>query len=321
MTNDLAAITCFFSYVKNPYAIKRYKEFSQNLERQGVKLYTVELAFNDEDFLLDDDVYLRLRSDTVLWHKEALLNLLVKRLPPHVKKVAWLDADIFINDDNWVNKASHALEEYELVQMGEEFNFLKESTLNSGNWDTKERSSMKTIGWAYINEPSKKCDFKYHHVGLGWAAKRAFFENVGLFDYDVTGTGDTITYFSSAGLMQENETAWVRDYYKKNSPSILPHLEEYKKKAYNFVQGKVSYLDTVINHRYHCPVKRRGYYSRMDLLKGINYKEDLVRDKNHLFEWKNKSMNKPFEIFFSRKDTHVDQKCEYYNIDKYYETT
>ena len=321
MTEDFAVITCFFSYSKNSYAIKRYKEFRDNLKRQGVRLCTIELAFNDEEYLLDGDVYLRYRSDTVLWHKEALLNSLAKKLPPFITKVAWLDSDIFIQDDTWADKVSQMLEEHRLIQIGRHFYFLKESVLNSGEWDKEERSSMNTIGWAYVNEPSKKCDFKYHHVGLGWAANRKFFEDVSLFDYDVTGTGDTVTYFSSAGLMEQKETAWISNFYKKNSPTILPYLNEYKKKAYDYVQGKISYLDTDVNHRYHCPVERRGYYSRMDLLKGINYKHDIIRDRNDLFKWKNKSMNKPFEIFFSMKDSHVNEGCDYFGIDKYYEAT
>ena len=108
--NDLAAITCFFSYSENPYVIKRYREFQENLERQGVKLYTIELAFFDNGYLLNPGdenwkrnclslletshgfsprfpIYLRLRTDTVLWHKETLLNILVKKLPPHIKRL------------------------------------------------------------------------------------------------------------------------------------------------------------------------------------------------------------------------------------------
>ncbi len=168
MLDDFTAITCFFSYTKNSYAIKRYKEFRDNLERQGVRLYTIELAFNNEEYLLDGDIYLRYRTDTVLWHKESLLNSLVKRLPPHIKKVAWLDSDIFIEDDTWALEASKALDKHKLLQIGKDYHFLKESTPDSDDWDIKERSSMKTIGWAYVNTPRKKCDFKYHHVGLGY---------------------------------------------------------------------------------------------------------------------------------------------------------
>ena len=52
MSQDIAAITCFFSYAKNPHSVQRYKEFKARLKRQGVDLYTIELAFFDEDYLM-----------------------------------------------------------------------------------------------------------------------------------------------------------------------------------------------------------------------------------------------------------------------------
>lgn len=332
MMNDFAVITCFFSYAKNYYAIKRYKEFQENLNRQGVKLYTVELAFFDNGYLLHPDdepeprevlletshgfsdrlpIYLRLRTDTVLWHKETLLNILVKRLPPHIKKIAWLDSDIFIQDDDWAQKISKLLDKDKLVQIGSDFHFLKED-------GEKERSSMKSIAFAYKNLPDKKCDFKYHHVGLGWAANRDFFNEVGLFDYDITGAGDTITYYSAGGLMKEKGTEWIRHVYKKKCPTILDHLSKYAEKCHAHVKGKINYLDVEVNHMYHGHMERRGYFSRMDLLKGIDFNKDMFRDNSGLFEWKDKKRNKPFEIFFSMKDEHMDKKCEYHGIDKHY---
>jgi hypothetical protein len=323
--SDLAAITCFFSYAKNPYAVKRYKEFQENLHRQGVRLYTVELAFFDRDYLLNPivdweptythlPIYLKLRSNTVLWHKESLLNELVKKLPPHIKKVAWLDSDIFIQDDSWARRTSELLDEDKLVQIGSNFHFLKEN-------GEKERPSMRSIAYAYKNSPDKQCDFKYNHVGLGWAANRDFFDKVGLFDYDVTGAGDTITYYSAGGLMDLKGTKWIRNVYQKKCPTILDHVTKYAEKSYSYTKGKVNYLDVDVRHMYHGPRGRRGYYSRMDLLKGIDFNNDIFRDTSGLFEWKDKRRNKPFEVFFSMKDEHVDQECEYYGIDKHYDTT
>jgi len=331
MTNDLAAITCFFSYARNSYAIKRYKEFRANLRRQGVTLYTIELAFNDEPFLLRDwdgwgadtsGVYLRYRSDTVLWHKEALLNSLVKRLPPRIKKIAWLDSDIFIHDDNWASKVSNLLDEYRLLQIGSTYRFLKESNLDSGVFDETECRPFKTMGYGFQNDKGNRHDFKKYHVGLAWAASRDFFNKVGLFDHDPTGAGDLITYYSSAGLMDHPSTSWwTKDIYAENCESIMPLVNKYSAKAYEYVQGSIGYLDADVVHRYHGPMSRRGYLSRLDLLKGIDYDKHLERDKNELLKWKEnrKGMNKPFEIFFNSKDNHEVKGVSYAGIDKNYE--
>ncbi len=322
MTDDLVAITSFFSYAKNSYAIKRYKEFKNNLQRQGVKLYTVELAFGDEDFLLDDDVYLRYRSNTVVWQKESLLNSLVKRLPPHIKKVAWLDSDIFIRDDDWAIQLSRMLDQYKLIQIGSLFHFLKESKMNSGVFDKKECKDFPTIGYAFQNDKDNKCNFKKYHVGLGWAANRDFFDHGGLFDYDPTGAGDLITYFASAGLIDHPDASWwMRDIYGNNCKSILPIVNDYVSKIYDYAKGQVSYLETEVTHRYHGPLCRRGYITRLDLLKGINYDIHLQRDSNGLLKWTDNEagMNKPFEIFFMSKDNHEVKGVNYTGIEKNYE--
>lgn len=36
-----------------------------------------------------------------LWFKENLLNILLKRMPKHVKYYAWIDADVYFTNKNW----------------------------------------------------------------------------------------------------------------------------------------------------------------------------------------------------------------------------
>ena len=102
-------------------------------------------------------------------------------------------------------------------------------------------------------------------------------------------------------------------------PQYSPYLSDYGKKCGEFVDGRVNYVDTEVIHRYHGHRDRRGYFSRLDLLKGINFDEDLERDSSGLFRWTDSNKNKPFEIFFSMKDENTDEKCEYYGIDKHYD--
>ena len=304
MQNDFAAVTCFFSYVKNAHAVQRYKEFKDNLERQGVRLYTIELAFFDEDFLLKDDVYLRLRTDTVLWHKESLLNALVKRLPPRIKKIAWLDCDIEIEDDNWSEKARDLLEKYNVIEMGREHIYLdKEGDV--------EREHM-TSGYAIHHKISEWKDFSKYHPGLGWASRRELFTQCGgLFKYGLSGGGDGIMAYifgKSRWLsMRKMEMSnWMPDWkyniFKDGCPSMIEKVKEYRDKVIPYVDGKVSYLDTKVIHRYHAPAGRRNYMTRPHVLNGIDLCNDLSEGSNGLFEWKDMRYNKVFETFFNMKD-------------------
>jgi hypothetical protein len=311
--NEFAAITCFFSYAKNPYAVERFIEFKDHLKKQGVDLYVIELAFFDEEYLLDEkDIYLRLRTESVLWHKESLLNTLVKRLPPHIKKIAWLDGDIIIQEDNWAEECAELLDVRPLIQIGHQYLFEEKD----GRWLAKH-----TVGRACQDPDRSPADFRSHHVGLGWAANREFFDKVGLFDYDITGSGDTILFYSAGSFWESSCSRWLRTVYDKQYKSIYYHLEDYINKCNNFFGQKkvaetIGYVHSIVRHGYHGNLQRRGYVSRLDLLKGISLRSDLTRDKQGLLEWVDKKSNEPFKRFFLMKDEDSDEPCNYHHINK-----
>lgn len=316
MTEDLAVITCFFSYAKNTHATKVYNQFKEAIERQGAKLYTIELAFFEEDYVLGEDVYLRMRTDTVLWHKEALLNVLVKRLPLQIKKIAWLDCDVFIEDDNWGDKVSSLLDEYRIVQFGKEHLYLNAL----GHIDRKH----KTLGYGIHHGKSNWNNYAEYHPGLGWAASRDLFTQYGgLFEYGISGGGDGMMGYIFANGTGENYNdmkSWIKDWkyesYKKYCPSMINKLQDYKNKIAPYVNGSVTYLDSKIFHRYHAPQSRRGYLSRPKILKSIDLNKDLSKDSVGLFKWRDMRYNLVFEKFFSMKDnqTHLVRNISYEEV-------
>ena len=300
-SGNLAAITCFFSYAQNSLSVQRYKEFKANLERQGVKLYAVELAFDDEEFLLGD-VYLRLRTDTVLWHKESLLNILVKRLPPYVKKIAWLDCDIFIEKSNWSEEVSDLLNDYKIVQLGSEHIYLD----NAGHIQRQH----KTLGYGAHHQKADWGNYAEYHPGLGWAASRDLFSKCGgLFNYGLSGGADGMMgyiFANGKGEDPNNMRTWIREeryeLYKEFCPTIIEKLEDYKNAIAPYVNGSVTYLDSKVWHRYHAPQSRRGYMSRPEVLRGIDLNKDLLKSDSGLFKWRDMRYNLVFEKFFSMKD-------------------
>tara|TARA_Y100000592_G_C5469931_1_gene318841 strand:+ start:107 stop:1054 length:948 start_codon:yes stop_codon:yes gene_type:complete len=309
---NVAVITTFFSYAKNPLAIKRFYEFKNRLEKQGVKLFTVELAFKDEPYLLEEEhVYLRLRTDTVLWHKESLLNALVDRLPPFYDKIVWLDCDVEIEDDNWVEQVDKKLDEFPILQVGSQYLFQQKN----GSYIPK-----KTVGHAcQLPTEENPANYRDYHVGLAWAANRSFYKHVGMFDYDITGSGDTILFYSAANFWPTNFSWWLRNKYKNKCPSINDFLSKYIDKANKFFPSKqarqnIGCTETNVIHRYHGNYQRRGYVSRLALLDGLDMHNDLTRDSNNLFKWTNNDFNKRFEKFFLLKDKDSDEACEYDNI-------
>src|SRR5262245_37653897 len=100
-------ITAFFNPTGAPALLTNLQTFSSRVRRQGLRLLIVELAFDDAPYVVPDalaDRIVRVRSDTVLWQKERLLNLGVQALPPDASTIAWLDGDVLFENDDWVRE-------------------------------------------------------------------------------------------------------------------------------------------------------------------------------------------------------------------------
>lgn len=118
LDGDLAVVTSYF----NPcgYRLRRehYDRFAENLDRQGVPLFTVELTIRDRPAVLRQYPNVRiLGSDQVLWHKERLLNLLIRSLPSRFDKVAWIDADVLLQDPDWPARLQEVLRRVPITQL------------------------------------------------------------------------------------------------------------------------------------------------------------------------------------------------------------
>ena len=299
LPNDLAAITVYFNYSKNPYMRNAYKHFSNNLKRQNIKLYTMELAFEDQEFQLpeEEDIF-RVRSDSLMWHKESLLNILANKIPKNFTKIAWLDCDIVIEDDGWTKKASELLEEKRVIQIGGNYKFLDSNGHVTHNITTATK--------AFVDGENDCYDLHKYHVGLAWAAKREFFENVGLFDLDVVGGNDAISYASFVSGDNPSKRFFENKrslYHKYKCASIWEKAEEYAKHCFGFVQGKIGYVNCPVSHLYHGDIKSREYNTRYEYIENINLKKDIVRGQSNLLEWTDPILNEGIRYYFKSKDS------------------
>ena len=80
--NDFYVITVFFNPAGFTSLLNNYFIFADKIKKQGAKLITVECAFDDGKFYIpeNDNVY-RLRSNSIMWQKERLINYGVSKLP------------------------------------------------------------------------------------------------------------------------------------------------------------------------------------------------------------------------------------------------
>jgi len=115
--NKLGIVTCYFNPCGYRKKLENYYKFREGILNDQIQLLTVELAFHDKPFELTGDV-LQLRSNSVMWHKERLLNIGIERLiEDGYEKIVWCDADMmFVQDSGWTGCILRKLDSCSLIQ-------------------------------------------------------------------------------------------------------------------------------------------------------------------------------------------------------------
>jgi hypothetical protein len=103
LENKLAVITTYYNPCNYKAPLRNYYRFAEGMNRVGAHLYTVELAFRDEPFVLDNDNVIRFRSNEVMWYKENLTNIALLSIPKEYNFLSWIDADIIFHDSDLVS--------------------------------------------------------------------------------------------------------------------------------------------------------------------------------------------------------------------------
>ncbi len=272
MQSELWGITTLFNPGQTTSRIENYRRFRKKTHRQGLPLVTVELAFEDAEFELrpkkDAEVLLQLRSSSVLWQKERLLNLGLAELPPKCKKVVWPDADIVFDDRSWVKRTRKLLDEFVVIQPFSECVLLpqgakprqypKKEVGKSIKLGTEEGSYDRSVCYRMARDEPKFSGA----TGFAWAARRSLLDEVGFYDRCIIGGADRemalAFHFPPGGIPAERR--------RITHPSLLDDIGRWHEKVHALVDGRVGFRPGLIHHLWHGDKKRRGYLDRHAIL-------------------------------------------------------
>lgn len=262
---------------------ENYKRFKEEL---GTDLLTIECAFGNDPFTLEDSV--KLRADSVLWQKERLLKIGEKLLPREQDYVIFLDADIIFQNKNWLQDTRNALKHYNVVQPFQ--------TIHRRNRDWSIEASYESFGYRYA-QGVRSSKFDIHgHTGFAFACRREAF---GLYDRQIAGTGDHLWYHAVVGQLP---VACIdRDLKGKRAYDFYSWAVNYYKKT----QGKLGFVEGEIDHLYHGSIKNRNYSVRMQELEKLDYdpRADIHTNSQGLLEINRKEIRDWVASYFeSRKE-------------------
>jgi hypothetical protein len=284
----LWAITCYFNPVGNRRRLENYRTFRQRLT---VPLAAVELSFGEEFQLAsgDADILVQLRSSSVLWQKERLLNLALKSLPDACDKVAWLDCDIIFESDDWIERASRALDKFALVHLFQDRNELPMDFTpeNPNSWG----ATLKTESVVYKLDAGQATTEEVATTlgalrrgttnGLAWASTKDILREFGLYDACIIGSGDKAVLSAALGVPDHFARAL------EMNPRRTQHYLAWARPYFNRIQGRISYIPDRVFHLWHGDLHDRGYQAKHRSFAQFDFDPytDIALDPNGCWRW------------------------------------
>jgi hypothetical protein len=297
--SDLCIISCFFNPCRYRSRVRNFEAFAASLSRSpGVHWRSIECAFGDSDFMLQlSDHILRVRSKSVLWQKERLLNRLIVSLPDVFQKVAWVDADVLFSSPSWIVDASDALDDYPVVQL---FTYLqqRDDRLGGDGMDT-----LESYASLYQRDPDRALGptyFHHGHTGVAWAGRRDWLERYGLYDSCLSGTGDHLMAHAFVGDWQPGCLGIGQ------GPAYL-HFVQWCERVYPSLRARLGVVPSQATSLWHGPLSARDYYGAVCSMRNLGFdpQTDLQLNEDGCWEW---SSDKPklhrwtHEYFFRRRE-------------------
>ncbi|CAF3006613.1 unnamed protein product [Rotaria socialis] len=282
--SNFAAITVVFNPIRYRSRYELYRKFSKHMLRSGINLFTIECIFESAEKFglpkqrfeithLNDPRHLQIKVPSVIWLKENLINIAVKRLPPSIEYVAWLDADIEFQRFDWPQLTMDQLQCYPIVQLFQLSFFLGPSG--------KKEILRHDYSFAYairngLPTSSRRSSESYFHPGYAWAMRRETFDKIGgLLDFSILGSGDLHFAYALINRIDETIPAEIHSDYRR-----LANIwgERVARVACNGTC--VGYISNSIYHHWHGSRRDRRYDERWSLLERFQFSPLNDLEKN-----------------------------------------
>jgi hypothetical protein len=286
---DAVIVACYFNSEKNPYRLTAFSEFYDSIKHLNHRV--VECVIGDGLPELDhtNPNFSLVHTTTTLWHKETLLNNLIKSLPRKFKYIMWVDADVIFTNQNWMVDAVAELQNNRIVQLFEycvhlekdndkpDFNLHEAKDLMNSEPPIRHPRLWRSFAANYVTtDHSDDHNYDKHgHVGFAWGAQRSLLEEVRLYDKALVGGADHIIAHAAAGHICHNCIT-------KSFTDDIDSVNKWSKKFFKKTKGKLGYVKGDLYHIWHGALENRQYLKRIKEFTPIA-KNISKKDKNGLY--------------------------------------
>lgn len=285
--SEAVIISCFFNPQKSPYRTKAFNIFYESIKHTNHRIIECVIG-DDEPQLPQNNNITVVKSNSVLWHKESLLNKVISDLPSKFKYIFWVDADVLFDNKNWIidgvnefKKGANIIQPFSYcvhldqdeIKPSFDMSFVRTPTPNKLNNKVWRSFSCNFVE---SKELSNNFDYNTHgHVGFAWGAKREVLEAVPLYDKALVGGADHIIAHAAEGKIGH-------PCIMKSFTDNIEDVSEWSQKFYEVVQGKIGYVYGDLYHIWHGDIEKRQYLKRIQDFTPQT-KTIVERDSNGLF--------------------------------------
>ena len=212
--------------------------------------------------------------EACLFAKENLLNLSFARLPDSIDRVLWIDADVILLADDYVDRLTDALDRHSVVQGFETLKYLGPDGVAQTGWRESLVHYNNRMGLA-TGSPSKA------YPGLAWAASRELLTNIGgLYDRAITGASDVAW---SAANYGDWDLPHLRQHWP---PAMIADVLAYMRRV-NPLITSIGHVASQGVHLYHGRIAHRQYVQRHRVLEETQFdpQRHLDYSKNGTLRW------------------------------------
>lgn len=289
--DEAIIISCFYNPTHSTYRRKAFDTFYATIKHLDHCI--VECVCNETDeFELPVSPHIkRIRTASVLWHKEALLNNVIAGLPSKYKYIFWVDADVLFTNKAWIVDGVEALKVHKIIQpfeycihleQGEtkpSFNVEDEipyASIVNGPGKKRHPNLWKSFASNVDKNRQQSNHYDEHgHVGFAWGIRRDVLNRIQLYDHALVGGADHIMAHAAMGHIG-------CECIKKSFTEDVKAINAWSKKFFAHIGGNMGYVRGNLYHIWHGDLQKRQYLKRVKEFTG-HAKQIRKKDKHGLY--------------------------------------
>lgn len=276
---SLCCISSYFNPLGTSARYENFQVFHQRMMQHDANMLYAEMALHERGFELpkvvtDEQLPVRVCSDHILWHKESLLNLLLKHLPDDCDKVCWIDSDVMFQNEDWQSNICDALQKYRLVQgfdwaatLPKGVEFVDDIDMNS--FPTRFDDCGKVYGYmcGLFDQQIKQGN---GHPGFVWAIRREILEEIAMYDECVFGGADLLMARAASYRHYQPDIA------DRHSRFQLASFFPWAQRWCDAMDYSIGYASNQLYHLFHGKVNSRHPDLRVSAMQNLEF--DPSRD-------------------------------------------